>query len=80
MIIELFVNTEIIKYIVKLIKGKQLLYGSIYALNLIKLKILKTYIKIHLKIGFIGSFKSFIGVFIYFNKKPNNNLHLYIDY
>lgn len=41
-------NTSINKYIIKLVKDEQLLYDPIYALNLVKLEILKAYIKTHL--------------------------------
>lgn len=59
---------------------KQPLYGFIYILNLVKLKNLKIYIKIYLKTWFIQSLKSLISAFIFFNKKFNNNLLLYINY
>lgn len=39
--IKLFKNTNIDKYNIKLIKGKQPLYGPIYNLAMIKLEILK---------------------------------------
>lgn len=41
------------KYAIKLDEGKQLFYGLIYSLELVKLKILKIYIKSHLKTRFI---------------------------
>lgn len=41
------------EHAIKLENSKQLWYRSIYILNLMQLKILKTYIKIHLKTGFI---------------------------
>ena len=46
-------NTEINKHIIKLIDEKQPLYKLIYALNLVELETLKTYIETHLKTGFI---------------------------
>lgn len=52
-IIELFENISINEYAIKLIKDKQLLYESIYSLKLVKPEILKTYIKMYLKTGFI---------------------------
>ena len=52
-IIKLLENIEINKNAIKLKKDKQLLFGLIYSLKLIKLKILKTYIKINLANGFI---------------------------
>ncbi len=41
------------KYTIELIEKKQLFYKSIYTLSSMKLKILKAYIKTHLKTGFI---------------------------
>ena len=45
-----------------------------------ELETLKTYIKTHLKTGFIQSSKSPAGAPILFNKKPDGNLYLCIDY
>ena len=44
---------KINNYIIKLKKGKQLFFRLFYNLKLVKLKILKTYIKITLNNGFI---------------------------
>lgn len=41
------------EYVIKLIYRKQPSYRPIYALNLVKLETLKTYIETHLKTGFI---------------------------
>ena len=49
---ELPKKTSINKYIMKLIEEKQLFYRLIYALNLIELETLKTYIKTHLETRF----------------------------
>lgn len=46
-------NLDINEYAIILVKEKQSSYKPIYTLNLVKLKILKTYIKTHLKSGFI---------------------------
>lgn len=73
-------NTGINAYIIEPIKGNQLLYGSIYALSLVELEILKTYIKIHLKTWFMQPSKCPIDAFILFNKKSDVNLYLCIDY
>lgn len=51
--IELPKNTSINEYAIKLVEDKQLLYRPIYSLRLVKLEILKTYIKTHLKTEFI---------------------------
>ncbi len=53
LVMELPENTGINKYAIKLINGKQPLYGLIYALSLVELKTLKIYIETHLKTGFI---------------------------
>ena len=60
--------------------GKQLFYRLIYSLGLVELEILKTYIKVYLKTGFIQSFKSPIGASILFDKKPDGSFCLCIDY
>ena len=50
---ELLENTGINEHAIKLIKEKKLLYGPIYALNLVELETLKAYIETYLKTGFI---------------------------
>ena len=57
LVMELFKNTSINKYAIKLVEEKELSYKLIYALSLIKLEILKAYIEIYLKTGFIQTFK-----------------------
>lgn len=52
---------------IKLMESKQLFYELIYSLGLIKLKTLKTYIKIYLKVDFIQLFKSSAEALILFN-------------
>lgn len=42
-------NTGINEYIIELVEDKQPSYSSIYAFSPVKLEILKTYIKTHLK-------------------------------
>ena len=54
-------------YVIELKKSKQSLFGLIYSLRLIRLRILKIYIKINLVNDFIQLFKSLIGAFIFFN-------------
>lgn len=68
------------KYAIKLINGKQPSYRLIYALNLVELEILKTYIEIHLKTRLIQASKPFTRASIFFNKKCNGSFHLYVDY
>lgn len=77
---ELPENISINKYAIELIEDKQLPYGPIYSLSPIELEILKTYIKIHLKTGFIRSFNYSASAFIIFDKKPDGSFCLYINY
>ena len=78
--IELPENTKINEYAIKLINRKELLYKPIYALNLMELEMLKTYIKSYLKMGFIQPSKSLAKAFIFFDKKPDNNFRLSVNY
>ena len=80
LVMELPENTGINKYAIKLVEGKQPPYRPIYTLSLMKLEILKTYIKTHLKTGFIQSFKFPTRAPILFDKKPDGSLYLYINY
>ena len=66
--------TRINDHIINLIKGKQLAHRLIYALKLIELEILKTYIKTNLTNNFIRSFKSPVSPPIFFVKKDNGSL------
>ena len=78
---ELPENTGINEHTIELVEDKHHLYTSIYYLGLSELEMLKAYIKIHLKTGFIWPSKSPTGVPILFNKKPNSNsLSLYVNY
>ena len=45
-----------------------------------ELEILKAYIENNLANGFIRPFKSPVGVPIFFDKKPDNSLRLYVKY
>ena len=51
--VELSKNSKISEYAIKLDKDKQLFFKSIYNLEPMELKTLKTYIKSNLAIGFI---------------------------
>ena len=73
-------NTGINKYAIKRQDNKHLPYRPIYSLGPVQLKTLKTYIKTHLKIGFIQPSKSLAGAFILFNKKPDGSFWLCVDY
>ena len=61
---ELFKNTNINKYAIKLIEVTQSPYGPIYAFSLVKLEILKIYIKIHLKFSLSNFLSPSIFIFI----------------
>lgn len=77
---KLLENTRIKKYAIKLVDDKQPPYGLIYALSSVELEMLKTYIKSHLKTGFIQPSRSLTGAPILFNKKLDGNLRLCVDY
>lgn len=68
------------KHVIKLINGKQPLYRPIYSVSPVELETLKAYIKTHLKMRFIWPSKSPTSALIFFDKKPNSNFCLYIDY
>ena len=73
-------NTGINKYAIKLEEDKPPLFRPIYSLELVELKILKTYIKINLANGFIQPSKSFAKAFILFDRKLDRSFCLYINY
>ena len=52
-VIKLSENSRVNEYIIKLEKDKQPSFGLIYSLELVKLEILKIYIKTNLINGFI---------------------------
>ena len=79
-ITELLENTGINEHAIKLEEGKQPLFGPIYSLEPIELEILKTYIKTNLANGFIRPFKSPAKAPIFFDRKPDRSLRLYVDY
>ena len=60
--IELLENTKMNEHTIKLEKSKLSLFSPIYSLELVKLEILKTYIKTSLANDFIRLFKSSIRV------------------
>ena len=72
--------TELNEHAINLEDGKQPSYGPTYSLGLVELETLKTYIKTHLKTGFIQPSKSPVGTPILFDKKLNNSLCLCVDY
>ena len=64
---------RIYKHAIKLENGKQSPYRSIYSLNLLEFKTLKTYIKTNLANGFIQSSKSLTSATILFVCKSNGS-------
>ena len=77
---ELPENTSINENAIELVGGKQLPYGPIYSQNPVELETLKAYIETHLKTGFIRPSKSPAGAPILFDKKPDGNLRLCVNY
>ena len=77
---ELPENTNINEHVIKLKVGKLPPYGPIYSIEPVVLETLKTYIKTHLKTGFIWSSKSPAAAPILFDKKPDSSLWLCINY
>ena len=73
-------RTKLNKHDINLEDGKQLPDRPIYSLGLVELETLKTYIETHLKTGFIQLSKSFADAPILFDKKPDGNFRLCIDY
>lgn len=77
---EIFEWSNINQHAIELEPNKQLLYSLIYSLGLVKLEILKTYIKINLTNDFICPFKFPTKIPIFFVQKLDNSLCLYVDY
>ena len=80
LVIELPKITGVNKYAIELIKDKQLPYKPIYTLSLVELKNLKAYIETHFKTRFIQPSKSPAGTPIFFDKKPDSNFCLCVNY
>ncbi len=78
--IELPEYTRINDHAIELVNDRQPPYGPIYNLRLMELETLKAYIKNNLANGFIKSFKSPARAPIFFDKKPDGSLRLYMDY
>ena len=73
-------HTKINTHIIDLEKDKKSPYGPIYSLRLVELETLKIYIKTNLTNSFICPSKSFAGVPILFDKKPNKSFWLCVNY
>ena len=65
---------------IELVDDQQLSYGPIYSLGPVELETPKTYIKNNLANGFIRPSKSSAGTLILFDKKPDGNFRLCMDY
>ena len=77
---ELLEHMKINDHAIELVDDWQPLYGAIYSLGPVELEILKAYIKNNLANGFIRPSKSPAGAPIYFDKKLDNSLRLFVDY
>ena len=73
-------RTELNKHAMNLEDGKHLSYGPIHSLDPVELETLKTYIETYLKTGFIQPSMSPADAFVLFDKKPDGNLRLCVDY
>ena len=78
--IELPKLTGINNHAIKLEEGKQPPFSPIYSLGPVELETLKTYIETNLANGFIRPSKSPTGAPILFNRKPDGNFCLCVDY
>ena len=78
--IEFLENIKINKHTLKLKKNKQLSFAPIYSLGPVKLKTLKTYIKINLANDFIQSSKFSAGILILFDCKLDRSFCFCINY
>ena len=78
--VELSKHTGINNYAIKLMDDQELLYSLIYSLGSMELEMLKTYIENNLTSSFIGSFKFPAETPIFFDKKLDKSLRLYVNY
>ena len=79
-VLVLLEQMELNKHVIDLENSKQLPYRPVFSLSQMELETLKTYIETHLKTRFIQPSKSSVGAPIPYNKKPNSNFRLYVDY
>ena len=77
---------ELLEYIgindhaIELEKDKQPSFGPINSLGPVELETLKIYIETNLANGFIWPSKSPFRALIFFNRKPDRSIRLYVDY
>ena len=74
------IHTEINNHAIEFVDNQQPPYSFIHSLGSVELKMVKTYIKNNLANNFIRPFKFFIRASIFFNKKLDGSLKLYVDY
>ena len=79
-VVELPENTGMNKHTIKLKKGKKPLFGPFYSLGSVELEMLKIYIETNLANSFIRPSKSLAKTSIFFDRKPDRSLRLYMDY
>ena len=79
-IMELLENNRMNEHTIELEEDKQPLFKPIYSLSPVELEILKTYIETNMANGFIFCCKSPTGTLILFDKKPDESLHLCVNY
>ncbi len=72
--------TRINDHAIEFVDNRQPPYGPIYSLGPMELEILKAYIKNNLASDFIRPFKPPAEALILFDKKPDGNLRLCVDY
>ena len=77
---KLLKHMRINNYAIKLVHDFQPPYSLIYSLKSVELETLKIYIKNKLANSFIRLFKSFVKALIFFDKKSNRSLRLYVNY
>ena len=78
--VKLLEYVSINNFFIILVNNKKIFYNLIYSLFLVKLEILKIYIKTNLANKFIKCFKLFICTLIVFIIKKNKILYFCINY
>ena len=73
-------TTDLNYYAIKLQENQQPSYKLVYSLALVKLEMLKTFIKTNLSNSFIQPSKFLVDAFILFVKKVEGSFYLYVNY
>lgn len=73
-------NTGINEQAIELVEGKQFLYRTLYSLSLVEFETLGIYIKTDLKTEYFQPSKLLAVAFIFFYKKFDASLQIYINY